>query len=481
MVSQVQHQALPKQLDFFRSCDEVPFSAYIGGVGSGKTHVLGLQALRESAVPGTRGVIGAPSYRMLADVTRHKFFELCPATWIREFKMAENRVILQNNSEILFRSFDQPGPLQGLTLDWFGGDEIGLVKEDVFRMMQGRLRRAGGSHRGFVVGNPAGPTHWTFDYFVNKATEFPETYRLVQATSYENSFLEDAYTRQMEISYGKDSLYYRRFVMGEWVAFEGAYWYHFDIRPIEMGGMVCTMSQVKELLDNTRRWYYGKVLDFGFEHPWTMLWFVHDGETIVFFDEYVKRHGLMKDNLEAIKAKEAEHRKIFGPIDTTWAWTDHAAQDRAEIQNCRNEQGDFIGFQCKPAEKNIAASRSQTAIGVATTGVMTTIILVQRLIQQRRLFITTRCEQTRREVPSYRAVPAEKAAGKERPIKEHDDTCDCVRMACWMELGLNTGWIPALSEEQKGSYGQTDSPDALEQLVAANAATAKRNNLYAFD
>jgi hypothetical protein len=36
-------------------------------------------------------------------------------------------------------------------------------------MLQGRLRKQDSARKGFVVGNPAGPTHWTYDYFVTKA------------------------------------------------------------------------------------------------------------------------------------------------------------------------------------------------------------------------------------------------------------------------------------------------------------------------
>ena len=70
---------LPKQLQFMQTVDTVPFAAYIGGFGSGKTHVLNLQILRElCANPGSLGLVGAPTYRILQNTTQRKFFELCP-------------------------------------------------------------------------------------------------------------------------------------------------------------------------------------------------------------------------------------------------------------------------------------------------------------------------------------------------------------------------------------------------------------------
>ena len=69
------YEHLPRQEEFFHACDEVPFAAYIGGFGSGKTHVLCLQILRFLCKPSF-GLVGAPTYRMLSDTTQRKFFEL---------------------------------------------------------------------------------------------------------------------------------------------------------------------------------------------------------------------------------------------------------------------------------------------------------------------------------------------------------------------------------------------------------------------
>jgi len=219
----INYECLPKQLEFMRSVDEVPYPAYIGGFGSGKTHILVLQALREASQPASFGLIGAPTYRILQDTTQRKFFELCPPQWIRSYHKSDMVVQLINGAEILFRSLDAPGRLTNLGLDWFGLDEMGEIKLEVFRMLQGRLRRPGGSHKGFGVGNPAGPAHWTYEYYVQKAEEHPDRYRLTQAPSYENTFLDPSYAKEMEISFGVDTAYYKRFVMGEFVAFEGAY------------------------------------------------------------------------------------------------------------------------------------------------------------------------------------------------------------------------------------------------------------------
>lgn len=173
VAANVKLEYLPKQGAFLRNCDEVTYNGYIGGFGSGKTHILVIEALLCCGGAKTRGCIGAPTYRMLEDTTQQKFFELCPTSWIKSFSKSRNMVTLVNGTEVLFRSMDNPGRLASLELNWFGIDEAGLVKEDTFKMLLGRLRSRG-VRKGFVVGNPAGLTHWTYDYFVKLAAESSE-------------------------------------------------------------------------------------------------------------------------------------------------------------------------------------------------------------------------------------------------------------------------------------------------------------------
>lgn len=403
---------LPKQKEFLDNCDAARYNGYIGGFGSGKTHVLTLQSLRECAIP-SRGLIGAPTYKMLEDTTQKKFFDICPTSWIANFSKAKQTVLLRNGTDILFRSLERPERLSGLELDWFGLDEIGEVKEATFKMLQGRLRRPGGHHCGFGVGNPAGPTHWTYEYFVELARKHPEVYRLVQATSYENTFLPKHYTADMDISFGIGTIYHRRYVLGEFAAFEGAYWVNFDARYYEEGGHKLHTEQVMGRIKGVPRW--GKVIDFGFEHPFVCLWYVTDGINIVFFDEYFQSHGLIKWHCMQIKEHEKKHQEVFGAHVIGAAYTDHEAVSRAEIEAARDDAGNPIGFTCIPTEKHV----------------MESILLVQTLFGRRQLFITDQCPNSLKEVPSYRAKGG--VIGEE-PLREQEDTCACIRYACWSEL-----------------------------------------------
>jgi hypothetical protein len=55
------------------------FSFYVGGIGAGKTYAGAVRAiLRSQEQPRALGLVGAPTYPMLRDVTERTFFELLP-------------------------------------------------------------------------------------------------------------------------------------------------------------------------------------------------------------------------------------------------------------------------------------------------------------------------------------------------------------------------------------------------------------------
>jgi len=351
---------------------------------------------------------------MLEDVTRRTFLQLCPESWIKKIHLSDNIVEMRNGAEVLFRSGQDAEPLFGLNLGWYGCDEIGLYKEEVFRELWKRVRNKDESQHRFVVGNPAGPAHWTFKYFVQKAKQYPHAYHLTRATSFENTFLGKSYVEGMAITFDPNSAYYKRYVLGEFVAAEGAYWTSFDSRPIEDGGHVFTIEQVDTLFPPTKPRRFGMVIDFGFEHYFVCLFYVTDGQRIGFFDEYRAQHGLLSTHKQAIKVKREEHTHRFRFMPALFAYTDHDAQVRAELAN---ELDTTLAIACVPADKS---------------DVMEGILLVQSLFGVNRVFVGTRCEQTLIEVPSYASNP--KLIAKEGPVKENDDTCDCIRYACVAEM-----------------------------------------------
>lgn len=120
MRREVIYGPLPSQARFHRL--QGRFRGFSGPVGSGKTAAFVQQALRLAYTNGgCLGLIGAATYRMLADVTRRAFLETLEANGIPySFEKSGNLVRLtEPSSEIIFRSLDQPERLVGTNLAFF--------------------------------------------------------------------------------------------------------------------------------------------------------------------------------------------------------------------------------------------------------------------------------------------------------------------------------------------------------------------------
>jgi hypothetical protein len=65
---------------------EARFSFYVGGIGAGKTFAGAVRAIRRGVEqPGSLGLVGAPTFPMLRDVTERAYFDLLPEGLIARF------------------------------------------------------------------------------------------------------------------------------------------------------------------------------------------------------------------------------------------------------------------------------------------------------------------------------------------------------------------------------------------------------------
>ena len=128
---EIKYVPLPSQHQFHELCDR--FKGFSGPVGSGKSLCLVHEAIKLSYLNrGLLGLIGAPTYPMLRDVTLRAFMEVLVRDKIphRHFKQ-ENRVrMLDSGSDIIFRSMDNPESLVGTNLAWFGVDEMTFTDQN---------------------------------------------------------------------------------------------------------------------------------------------------------------------------------------------------------------------------------------------------------------------------------------------------------------------------------------------------------------
>ena len=188
----ITHGGTKPQIEFWKH--PARFRAFVGGVGSGKTRAGVVEIFRQPA--GSRGTVVAPTYRMLMDATIHTFLEVTEECGIlKDYKKSDQMAWLTNDTEILFRSSDDPDKLRGPNLGWFCLDEGAMMHQQVWDLMIGRLRLDPG--RGWITTTPRG-MNWLYKLFVTKKME---DYHLVQCSSKTNTFLPSYFIKSLEDKY----------------------------------------------------------------------------------------------------------------------------------------------------------------------------------------------------------------------------------------------------------------------------------------
>ena len=213
---EIAYQPLPSQAVFHKS--QATFKGFSGPVGSGKSQALCQEAIKLAYVNSGRwGLIGAPTYPMLRDVTQAALFEILDRNRIPyEFNKSDNVMKFHDTgSRIVFRSVDEYERLRGTNLAWFGVDELTYAPEEAWLRLEARLRDPRAKRRcGFAVWTPRG-----FDWVYRKFIAEPvEGYHVTKGRPYENRFLLEKvpnYYKQLERSY--DAALFQQEVMGEYL------------------------------------------------------------------------------------------------------------------------------------------------------------------------------------------------------------------------------------------------------------------------
>ena len=224
---QIEYDALPSQAEF-RDCD-ARFKGFSGPVGSGKSLAFCMEVIKLAYLnAGLPGVIAGPTYRLLADSTRHALLEILIAQDIPHyFQKADNDIhLLECGSQIRIRSLDDPLKLVGPNLAWFGVDELTYCKENSWERLEARLRHPQArALQGFAVWTPKGHD-WVYRRFVDPKSRV-QGYRCIQARPFENRFILEAVPDYYErLKYSYDETFYQQEALGQYVGTGTGLVYH---------------------------------------------------------------------------------------------------------------------------------------------------------------------------------------------------------------------------------------------------------------
>ena len=113
--------------------------------------------------------------------------------------------------------------IQGMTIEYAYGDEVTTWAEGVFQMLKSRLRCRHSYFDGTC--NPDAPQHWFKKFLDSDADIYCQA-----STIFDNPFLPREFVDNLCKEY-EGTVYYQRFILGQWVAAEGIIYKPFADNP----------------------------------------------------------------------------------------------------------------------------------------------------------------------------------------------------------------------------------------------------------
>ena len=384
-----------------------------GAVRSGKTLAMGLGFFlwAQASFRGRKfGVCG----KTISSLRRNVLSEVLPrlagmgAVW--KEKRSENLVTVRflgrENYFYLFGGRDEGSAalIQGVTLAGLLLDEAALMPRSFVEQACARCSVAGS--RLWFNCNPAGPGHWLYKSWILEA-EKRNCLRL-HFTMEDNPSLTTQVRQRYERLY--DGVFYRRFVLGEWVQAEGRVYDFFGpelVRPVPKGPF--------------DKWYIS--CDYGTVNPTSMgLWGRCGGVWYrvkeFYFSSRQAQRQMTDEEYAGAMAELAEGRSIAAVI------VDPSAASFMEVLRRR-------GWRVRKAENDVLGG----------------IRLTADCLKDGRVVICEGCGDCLREMEEY--VWDLSAGERDRVKKEHDHAMDDMRYFVSTVLGEKRSGFAAAAVERK--------------------------------
>ena len=290
----------------------------------------------------------------------------------------------RRNTFYLFGGKDESSAalIQGITLAGVLLDEVALMPRSFVEQAIARCSVTGS--RLWFSCNPESPAHWFYREWIEKAEE-KGALRL-RFTMEDNPGLSEQVKQRYRTMF--EGAFYRRFVLGEWVAAEGRVYDFFDesfVKPAPEGEM--------------EQWYIS--CDYGTVNPTSMGLWGKRGENWYrvaefYYDARAQRRQMTDEEYADALEKLAGGRKIRAVV------LDPSAASFAETLRRR-------GLRVKKADNEVLSG----------------IRLTAQMLKTGRMVICSPCADAIREFSLYRWEEGED--GRDRVRKEHDHAMDEIR------------------------------------------------------
>ena len=177
--------------------------------------------------------------------------------------------------------------IQGATMEYVYGDEVTTWSEEVFQMLKSRLRCEHSHFDGTC--NPDNPRHWFKAFLESDADVYHQSYVI------DDGVLPADVVAQLKKEYA-GTVYYDRFILGQWVAAEGVIYRDFADDPeryiVDLDNSGEQYDLIKTVIG----------VDFGggsSAHAMCCLGYTRGYRHIIVLDEYREQEALTPERLAA--------------------------------------------------------------------------------------------------------------------------------------------------------------------------------------
>ena len=386
----------PKALDFIRNSNARLNIAH-GAVRSSKT-ISGTVRWLGFLTDGPRGDL-AMLGRTLATLQRNVLNDLFDTVGPSNYKWTNKQ---QGELQVLGRRIycfgasneDAESKIRGATFAGAYCDEVNLYPQSVFNQLMARLSVEGA--RCFCNCNPDSPYHWFYtDYIANDDIKDKKVWKFLME---DNLSLSKSYIESLKQMYR--GVWYERMILGNWVAAEGR---------------VYDMFEPQDHMIDTAKY----IADSGVTHT-AIRWFVgcdYGTSTVMSWGLYAKLPNGVKLKVrefyyDAVKRGRQQTDAEF--VDDFIQWLDGITP---------------WAVYCDPsaASWKVALMRKGFRVMNADNDVINGIRYVATCLNTGKYFIDKSCVNTEKEYASYVWDAKAQQLGVDKPLKEHDHTCDTDR------------------------------------------------------
>lgn len=394
----------PKALDFLANSD-ARVNILHGSVRSSKTINCTVRWL-DYLVNGPQGdlaMLGKTTATLQRNVLNDLFDIVGPKNykWINR-QQGELQVFGRRIYCFGANNEDAESKIRGATFAGAYCDEANLYPQSVFNQLMARMSIKGA--KCFCNCNPDNPYHWFYtDYIMNPEIKDKKIWQFLMD---DNLSLDQDYIESLKQMY--TGVWYERMIEGKWVAAEGRIYDMFesDVH------MIDTQAFIKAAGLNPKaiKWIVG--CDYG-------------TATVMSWGLYGKL-----PNGTYLKVKEYYYDAVKMKVQKT----DHEFANEFDDWLKQMNIKPWAVF-CDPSAASWKTELMRRGYVVlnANNDVINGIRQVATYLNTGKFFIDKSCVNTKMEYSTYSWDPMAQKQGKDRPIKEHDHTCDTDRYVVYTD------------------------------------------------